>query len=135
MRPEALLEARDWQNRADRDLQVAVGNLREPDVFPDAATFFAQQAAEKALKAFLVAYDHPFPKIHDLERLVDWCAGIDAEFVRFAHAARILSPYAVRFRYPGGPLEPPVSEAQEAVRLAGEIVQFVRDRLFPEGSP
>jgi len=122
-------------NRATRDLQIAMGNLGGLAVFPDAAVFFAQQTAEKALKAFLTAHDHPFPKTHNLEPLVEWSSSIDEEMTRLADAARILSPYAVRFRYPGGPMEPEIAEAQEAVRLAAEIVQAVQERLSPPASP
>jgi HEPN domain-containing protein len=135
MQPESLEEARDWLNRAERDLRIAAANLSGPEIFPDAAAFFAQQSAEKILKAFLAAHEYPFPKTHDLERLVHWCESMDAEFGRLSTTARILSPYAARFRYPGGPLEPPITEAQEAVRLADEMVQFVRGRLFPGGTP
>jgi HEPN domain-containing protein len=132
MRPEALQEAEAWLNRAIRDLQVSAGNLRGPEVYPDATAFFAQQAAEKALKAFLAAHEHPFPKTHDLERLVQWCGNIDEEFQSLLPAAIVLSPYVVEFRYPSGPLEPSMADAEEAVRLAGEVVRFVQARLFPE---
>ncbi|MBI2941885.1 MAG: HEPN domain-containing protein [Chloroflexi bacterium] len=135
MRPEAVREARDWLVRAERDLRVARGNLAGPEVFADVAAFSSQQAAEKALKAFLTAHDHPFPKTHDLERLVGWCEHLGAEFAHFADAARVLSPYVVEFRYPGGPLEPAVEDAEQAIQLAGEIVEFVRQRLFPGGTP
>ena len=46
-----------------------------------------------------------------------------------AALAQTLDPYATRFRYPGGPLAPPVSEAETALRLAEQIVNFVRARL------
>ena len=135
MRPEALLEAQQWLNRAIRDRRIAVANLSGAEAFPDAAVFFAQQAAEKALKAFLVAHDRPFPKTHDLERLVEWCEAIEGQFSTFLDAARTLSPYAIGLRYPGGSQVPDMAEAQEAIHLADEIVDFVRDRLSPGKSP
>ncbi|MBI4321191.1 MAG: HEPN domain-containing protein [Chloroflexi bacterium] len=119
-------------NRASRDCRIAAANLRRDEVFTDAVVFFAPQAVEKALKAFLAAYDHPFPKTHDLERLVGWCETIEGGFAAFLGAARTLTPYAIKFRYPGGPQEPEMAEAQEALRLAEEIVQFVRDRILEE---
>ncbi len=57
------------------------------------------------------------------------CRSIDGEFLRFFDAAQKLTPYAARFRYPGGPLEPELAEAQQALQLAGEMVEFVRNRL------
>ena len=70
MQSEALTAAKEWLARADRDLSVAARVLSGDDPFPDAAAFHSQQAAEKALKGFLAAHEVPFPKTHDLERLV-----------------------------------------------------------------
>ncbi len=135
MRPEALQEARDWLARAERDLLIADRALSVAPPLSDQAAYHAQQAAEKSLKGFLAAYDHPIPRTHSLERLVQECRGIDPEFIRFMASARSLSPYVTQFRYPGGPLEPDVAEAQEAIRLAEEIFDHVRQRLLSIGSP
>lgn len=135
MLPERLREAQDWLNRAERDLAVAEELISGSRVFPDAAVYHAQQAAEKALKAFLAARDRPFPRTHDLEVLVGWCQEEDSYFDRFREAARVLTPYAVQFRYPGGPLEPQIEEAKEAARHARRIVQHVRQGLAAEGAP
>lgn len=131
MRPEALEEARDWLMRAERDLMAAARVMEGSQPLTDHAAFHSQQAAEKALKAYLAAQDSPFPKTHDLGRLLAQCGALDPEFSRFQTAAQILNPYSVQFRYPGGPLEPGADEADEALRLAREVVQFVRDRLSP----
>lgn len=132
MRPEALDESRDWLTRARRDLLVAEQALRAEPELAEQTAFHSQQAMEKALKAFLTAHDQLFPKTHNLERLVTLCQNIDREFVGFQPAARTLNPYSTQFRYPGGPLEPEISDAQEALRLAKEIVRFVARRLFPQ---
>jgi len=83
------------------------------------------------LKGFLVWHSHPFAKVHDLAPLVLECSAMDASFNQFALTAATLTPYAVQFRYPdeGGPLAPVLSEAEEALRLAADLVQFVRSRL------
>lgn len=133
MRPEAIEEAQDWLTRAERDLLVAERSLQGPMVLADAAAYHAQQAAEKALKGFLAAHEQPFPKTHDLLLLVTQCQNIDQDFTHFLSTARTLTPYAVRFRYPGGPLEPEASAAQEAFQLASELVQFVRMRMQSDG--
>jgi HEPN domain-containing protein len=132
MRPEALEEAQDWLLRAQRDLLTVERALSGEPVLGDQAAFHSQQAAEKALKAFLTAHDHPFAKTHNLERLIHLCQGIDPSFVDFMEAAHMLNPYATQFRYPGGPLEPAPDEAREAQRLARGVVECVRQRLFPE---
>ncbi len=134
MRPEALEEAQDWLLRAQRDLLAVERALSGEPVLGDQAAFHSQQATEQARKAFLAAHHHPFTKTHNLERLVRLCQGIDLAFVGFMEAAHALNPYVTQFRYPGGPLEPAPEEAREALRLASEVIEFVRQRLFPEAT-
>jgi hypothetical protein len=38
----------------------------------------------------------------------------------------MLNPYSTQFRYPGGPLAPPETEARQALQLAGQVVGMVR---------
>lgn len=129
MRPEALREAMDWLIRAERDLLAAEGALQGATVLSEMVAYHAQQATEKALKAFLTAHDLPFSKTHDLERLVQWCENVLPVFGQFTASALTLNPYATQFRYPGGPLEPEQSEAQEALRMASDIVHFVQQEI------
>jgi hypothetical protein len=44
-------------------------------------------------------------------------------------AAEVLAPYATRFRYPGAFSGPSAEEVVEALRLAREVLAFVRARL------
>jgi len=96
---------------------------------PEIAAYHAQQAAEKALKAFLTARSTPFRRTHDLVELQQQCEGIDAGFSALAATAQTLTPYATLFRYPGGPLAPPVTDARLAVRLAAGAVRHIRRSL------
>ena len=130
MQPEVLREARDWLIRAERDLLAAAGALQGAIVLSEMAAYHAQQAMEKALKAFLTAHNQPFPKTHDLERLVHWCENVLPAFSQFVAPAQTLNPYASQFRYPGGPLEPSRKEAEEALRMAGDVVRFVQQAIF-----
>lgn len=129
MQPEALDEARDWLERAHRDLEAGSRVMAGSNPLPDVAVYHAQQAAEKALKGFLAAHDQPFPKTHDLEPLVLACGETDPKYSQFALAARTLTPYATQYRYPGGPLEPALEEAETALELALSIVQTVEEDL------
>jgi HEPN domain-containing protein len=63
--------------------------------------FHAQQAVEKALKAWLAIFGHEYPLTHDLPRLFSLLrrAGADAE--QFQPLARF-TPYAVQARYEEG---------------------------------
>ncbi len=129
--PDPRPAAAEWLTRADRDLQAARTLLRDEPPLPELAVYHAQQAAEKALKGFLAWHSRPFAKVHDLAPLVLECSAVDAGFDQFAATAATLTPYAVQFRYPdeGGPLAPVISDAEEALRLAADLVRFVRSRL------
>ncbi len=131
--PEALQEGLDWLTRGERDVLSDENCLSGTEAFAAHAAFHAQEGATRGLRAFLAAHDRPFRKTDGLVRLVEACREIDPEFARFASAAQVLEPYGMEILYPGGPPEPSVPEAAEAVRLAAEIVRFVRARLLPDG--
>jgi len=126
MPPEAAREGRDWFTRAERDLAAADSLLNGPVRLPDIVVYHCQQAAEKA---YLAARDEALPRTHNLPLLVELCQAVAERFSELGEAARGLTPYAEQFRYPGGPLEPALAEADEALRLAHEIVDYVRSRL------
>lgn len=129
MQPSAMDDAREWLVRAVRDLLLAERAIQGAPPLAEASVFHAQQAAEKALKGYLAAHNQKFARTHDLVELVTRCEVIDSEFFRFLEPARLLTPYAVRFRYPGGPLEPEAGEAEQAIDDAHMILAFVHVRL------
>jgi HEPN domain-containing protein len=102
MQPEAIVEAREWLDRADLDLRLAERELRIPPPLPSGAAYHAQQAAEKALKAFLAAHNAPFPFTHNLSVLLSLCQALDSTFEQFGDVAASLTPFATQFRYPVG---------------------------------
>lgn len=60
----------NWLLKAQRDLLAARRLASGTDPFLDIAVYHCQQAAEKAVKGFLVYRDQPFEKTHDVEVLV-----------------------------------------------------------------
>lgn len=64
-----LREAREWLTRAQRDLQAARTQLHTSPPLPEMTAYHAQQAGEKALKAFLTLHRTPFRPTHDLVEL------------------------------------------------------------------
>lgn len=124
-----LREAQEWLSRAERDLRAARNELNAVPPLPEMTAYHAQQAAEKALKAFLTLSSTPFRHTHDLVELQAQCEAIDPGFVRFLEAVQTLNPYATQFRYPGGPIAPPLTEAQHALGLSDAIIRFVQERL------
>lgn len=121
----------EWLDRVRADLRGAEVLLSiEPPVL-GIACYLCQQAAEKALKAFLTWKQTPFRRTHDIEELVRSCAALDPAFVSLFPPGATLTPYSFEFRYPVGRSEPTPEEAREALRLAQTIVCFVLDR-FPQ---
>lgn len=130
-------DARAWMTKAWRDLETArrvVGG--DPPLF-DVAVYHCQQAAEKAIKAFLVHHDQPVQKTHDIEVLADLATEIEPSFSELMDAADSLTPYASRFRYPNATfaVEPSEEEFNTALQQAGEVFEFVRKQLPPETAP
>jgi hypothetical protein len=68
-----------WVARADEDLSVARHLLAEKLPYHGAIGFHAQQAAEKLLKAYLVAHQVEFPETHGLGRLLDLIVPVDGD--------------------------------------------------------
>jgi HEPN domain-containing protein len=78
---------------------VRIGARKNPNY--DAACFFAQQCVEKDLKAHLVEADIYFKKYHDLTYLLELVKPIEPLWVAYEQELRMLTDYAIEFRYPG----------------------------------
>jgi HEPN domain-containing protein len=113
--------------KAWRDLETARRAATGEPPFYDVAVYHCQQAAEKAVKAFLVHHGKPYEKTHDIEVLIDLASEVDSSFNRLADAADALTPYATRFRYPNATfaVEPLPAEYKEAEQHAQAVFDFV----------
>lgn len=98
-------EVKEWLDFAKMDLSSAK-HLYET-FYPrplQIICYHCQQAAEKALKAVIVAKGKPggMPKMHDLEFLLSQMKNyvdIQEDLWDYAEA---LTPYGIEIRYPGG---------------------------------
>jgi HEPN domain-containing protein len=133
--PERVAEVREWLVRADSDLRSGRHCLTANPPFTGDAVFHAQQAAEKALKSFLVWHDIPFRRTHDLAELGLACSQLDPSVVDLCRRAERLSVFAWLYRYPGDAEEPPPTEAENALNLAREVCDAVLARLPGEVRP
>jgi len=120
-------DPREWMNRAKSNLVLARNRL--PDVYLEDLCFDAQQAAEKAIKAFLIHLDLCFPYTHDLTDLLTLVEGAGRKVPEDVKWAGILSDYAIESRYPG--LAEPVTqeEYERVVSIAEEVVQWVERQM------
>ena len=69
-----------------------------------------------------------FPYTHNLTKLIEIGAGIEAAFRSLLPAVAPLTPYAVELRYDDS-FWPTPQEAEEAQASALAVCQFVMDRL------
>lgn len=120
---------RSWLVKAKRDLLSAYELASADTPLLDTAAYHCQQAAEKAIKGFLLFHDVRFEKTHDIEVLVSQASEVDSSFIVCIEAARILTPLAVEFRYPGDYVEPETDEYREAFESATAVFQFVIKKL------
>ena len=63
--------------------------------------FDAQQAAEKAIKALLIARGHRFPYVHDIAALLTIAGAAGIEVPADVREGARLTRFAVAARYPG----------------------------------
>ena len=137
MADAAPTEAKAWMVKAWRDLETARRAATGEPPFYDVAVYHCQQAAEKAVKAFLVHHGKAYEKTHDIEVLIDVASEIETDFSNLADAADALTPYATRFRYPNATfaVEPQPAEYHEAMQHAQAIYDFVLSLLPTETKP
>ena len=91
----------------------------------DTAVYLCQQAAEKAIKGFLVMIDEIPQKTHLLGLLVTAVAYYVVRFALFSDAADFLTPLATDYCYPGTAGEPTRQAYEMAYKYAEEIYNYV----------
>lgn len=116
-----------WVRKAESDLATADLCIAHERAL-DTACFHAQQAAEKYLKAYLIAADLDFPFVHNLEVLIEICGKRDPAFLSVMSLGQSLTPYAVVLRYDTS-FWPTIEIAREARTAAMTITEFVLRRL------
>lgn len=126
--PPERAEVFEWLRKADADRRTAEAALAQTPPITDTAAFHCQQAAEKLLKAYLFSRDADFEKTHDLRALSLLCCDHDPSFAPLEPKVARLTPFAVRFRYPG-PADPTVEAVQAALAVVDDLERFVRARL------
>ena len=121
------LDTETWLEYAERDLVVA-RRMREAPVVEEAALFHCQQAAEKALKAYLIlAEAAEVPRTHSLRYLVRMLDELGAA-TPAADGIDFLDVYGVSVRYPGIP-RPDAETVETALLHTVRVVDFVHAQL------
>lgn len=121
-------EARRWLRQSRDELNAAERLGADADLAPRIACFLAHLAAEKALKACLIARGEPLRKVHDLlvlhDRLPDSLgAGFRVDDLS------VLNTWLMEGRYPGDLDDATAGEAAECLaataRVIGEATRVV----------
>ena len=119
-----------WIQKADEDFGYAALSLKEEFTFFPQICWHFQQAAEKYLKAYIVAFDLEFRKIHDLAALLNTCAKHNPPFSSLLENCTYLQKYYVESRYPViWDTAYSRGDAQMAQEAAQRIIEFVKKIL------
>ena len=123
-----LSVVKQWLEKADSDLSFAQSTNKERGR-EDYVAFASQQAAEKFLKAFIIAKNLKFKYTHDLVDLLRVCAQKDKEFARLSSFAEELTPLYIESRYPEFVGVITKERAKIALAATKKIAEFVKRKL------
>jgi HEPN domain-containing protein len=124
-----------WLLKASHDLAAARLLAQGGRPILDVAIYHCQQAAEKAVKAFLVFNDEFPDRTHDVDVLIQRGMPFEPGLVTLRAAAIRLTPYATLFRYPRPINVPERIQVEEALSDATSIYNQVLSILPPEVHP
>jgi len=124
MTGELIHYVRQWLEKAEEDRLVFRQLFEAESIARGAIGFHCQQAVEKYLKAFLIFHGLEPERTHNLEFLLERCAGVDPGFSSIDPMN--LTDYGVEARYPGDFLEPSPDEIEELMR----IVEAIREKVL-----
>ena len=122
-------DPREWLNRARSSLAKARVGFDEEDVYLEDLCFDAQQAAEKAIKALLIARQVPFPFTHDIGQLLTLVERTGQEIPAAVREAARVTRYAVATRYPGVLDTVTVEDYEAALAIATTVVRWAEAEI------
>jgi len=126
--PNELGTPHDWLKRAKSNL-IRAKQPKPEEVLWEDLCFDTQQAAEKALKAVLVARRIPFRFVHDIAELLTLLENQGVTLPEEIKVSAELTDYSVESRYPG-PFEPVIEEEfQRALKIAEAVVAWAESLI------
>jgi HEPN domain-containing protein len=119
----------EWLSKADEDYGFASSVLEDSQYYAQLCFHF-QQAAEKYLKAFIVAHELEFKKVHDLAELLNNCCEKEPGLSCLRDDCNYLSRFYIDTRYPvHWPSSYTKDDAHKSQQAAGEIGAAVKQLL------
>ncbi len=126
--PDRREVAARWLRWAAEDLALAEHTAADEDLVPRGACIWAHQAAEKAIKALLIARDIDPPKLHDLDRLVSRLPEADASAFDGIDLPE-LTRWSIEGRYRADLDEATRADGLRAIELAQSVITAVEARV------
>jgi len=127
--------AKKWFKQAEYDLKDAEKALSWKSF--NLCCFLSQQAAEKALKAYLYFAGAEEIWGHSVGALCKEAIKFDTSFENIFSQAKALDKYYIPTRYPDALPEEVVpsevyeeEDAQSALKKAKDIVEFIKNKIF-----
>lgn len=114
---------KEWIEKADEDFGFASASIEHTVYFAQICYHF-QQAAEKYLKAFIIAGELEFRPIHNLLELLEICRQREAGIGKIEEDCRYLNPFYIDTRYP---VHWPTSYDKETVIKAKNSAEKIKD--------
>ena len=139
MKPDAQNESGRWLEQARRDLSDA--QYLAQGARHNLACFHCQQAAEKALKAYLYASGADEVRGHSVAELCDDAAQADSTFRDLRKQVAALDRHYIPTRYPNGlPGGIPADafderDSAQAIERARLVLDFVSERIASSSAP
>jgi len=116
----------EWLDKADEDYNFAHENLREGSTFYAQICFHFHQAAEKYLKAFIIAYDLEFEKTHNLINLLKLCSAQEPSLASLSGSCELLNAAYIETRYP---VYWPTNYSKEKARQSKEAALLIAETI------
>jgi HEPN domain-containing protein len=123
-----LEQARALLETSRRDLKALRGMGDAGTFAEEIFGFHVQQAAEKALKAWLALEEVVYPKTHDLSRLLTLLEELGADAGQYQDLIEY-NPYAVQLRYEAFVLSEEPLDRERAIDHIYDLVEHVQRRL------
>jgi HEPN domain-containing protein len=127
------IDVNKWIQYAMADYTAALNMVRLHKPIPiEIVCYHCQQAAEKLLKAYIIAKNDTLVKTHDLVVLLSQCRQYSTDFDSHAKSCMALTTFASHSRYPSN-IEITEQQMRQAVKDVEGIISFMTPLLKEMG--
>lgn len=124
MSPEESKLPQDWYEKAKKDMRRVKILFEDGDI--EGAGFHLQQAAEKALKGFLLARGWKLKRTHDLEDLLNSAIEYESALEEYRETLQFTTEFYIEDRYPYfGSTLPPKDEFEGYMKKVFELLHLL----------